>query len=98
MRQNLLFRQFTLKRAALLAILAMPWGVLSAQDLNCSILGTQTNVRAEGQAELLGDVTIQCEAADPGLIAAPWETKQVNIILNLPINVTNKGAQPRAMG
>jgi hypothetical protein len=61
-----------------------------AQDLSCSLIGTQQNVRAEGIAELLGDITIECVAADPAdVIAPPWLEKQVNIIVNLPVNVTN---------
>jgi hypothetical protein len=73
----------------LLAIGLLVAGGAFAQDLNCSLIGTQQNVRAEGKAELLGDINIVCTAADPDLGAAPWNTKQVNIIVNLPVNVTN---------
>jgi hypothetical protein len=59
-----------------------------AQDLSCSLIGTQQNVRAEGKTELLGDINIECVAVDPDA-PAPWLTKQVNIIVNLPVNVTN---------
>jgi hypothetical protein len=60
-----------------------------AQDLSCSLTGTQQNVRAEGKTELLGDIVIECVADDQDLVAAPWVSKQVNIIVNLPVNVTN---------
>ncbi len=61
-----------------------------AQDLSCSLIGTQQNVRAEGKAELLGDINIECVAADPNDVdSPPWLTQQVNIIVNLPVNVTN---------
>lgn len=74
----------------LLAIGLLVAGGAFAQDLNCSLIGTQQNVRAEGKAELLGDINISCTAADPDdLITPPWLTRQVNIIVNLPVNVTN---------
>jgi hypothetical protein len=57
-------------------------------DLSCEIFGTQQNVRAEGKTELLGDIVIECVASDP-LAPAPWDSRQVNIIVNLPVNVTN---------
>jgi len=73
----------------LLAIGLLAAGSTFAQDLSCSLTGTQQNVRAEGKTELLGDIVIECVADDPNLVAAPWLTKQVNIIVNLPVNVTN---------
>ncbi len=72
----------------LLAIGLVVAGGAFAQDLSCSLIGTQQNVRAEGKAELLGDINIECVAADPDA-PAPWLEKQVNIIVNLPVNVTN---------
>jgi hypothetical protein len=73
----------------MLAIGLMVAGGAFAQDLSCSLIGTQQNVRAEGKTELLGDINIECVAANPDLVAAPWLEKQVNIIVNLPVNVTN---------
>lgn len=73
----------------LLALGLLVAGGAFAQDLSCSLTGTQQNVRAEGKTELLGDIVIDCVADDPDLVAAPWDTKQVNIIVNLPVNVTN---------
>jgi hypothetical protein len=68
----------------------MVGGSAFAQDLTCSLIGTQQNVRAEGKTELLGDINIECVAADPAdVLAPPWVSKQVNIIVNLPVNVTN---------
>ena len=74
----------------LLALGLMVAGGAFAQsnDLSCEIFGTQQNVRAEGKAELLGDIVIECVASDPDA-AAPWDERQVNIIVNLPVNVTN---------
>ena len=73
----------------LLALGLLVAGGAFAQDLSCSLAGTLQNVRAEGKAELLGDINIECVAADDDLVAAPWPSKQVNIIVNLPVNVTN---------
>jgi len=63
-------------------------GAFAQNDLSCTIAGTQQNVRAEGKAELLGDIVIECVASEPD-DPAPWDEKQVNIIVNLPVNVTN---------
>lgn len=74
----------------LLALGLVVAGGAFAQDLSCALIGTQQNVRAEGKTELLGDINIECVAADPAdEVTPPWLTKQVNIIVNLPVNVTN---------
>ena len=65
----------------LLALGLLVAGGAFAQDLSCSLAGTLQNVRAEGKAELLGDINIECVAADDDLVAAPWPSKQVNIIV-----------------
>lgn len=56
--------------------------------LECTLLGTQHNVRAEGQAELMGDIVYTCNSSDL-LLPGPWTTFPVNIIVNLSVNVTS---------
>ncbi len=56
--------------------------------LVCLTLGTLFNARAEGQAELMGDITYICESSDVGL-PAPASFVDVNLLVQLSVPVTN---------
>ena len=74
---------------ALVALLAGFTASASAQAFSCtSSTSTQTNVRAEGYSELLGDFVLDCTGGTP---TPPNQTvPQVNVAINLDVNVTSQ--------
>jgi len=51
---------------------------------HCSVTSVPVQVRAEGVAERLGDILIQCSGANPGMVLT------ANLTVYLPVNVTNR--------
>ncbi len=74
----------------LVAIGLLVGGTAAAQTarLQCSLFETPLNVRAEGQAELLGDINYVCQSSDLGL-PGPAASVIVNMLVDLNVPVTN---------
>ena len=71
-----------------LGLLVVGGAFAQEADLVCTLQATQHNIRAEGQTELLGDIIYKCNSSNLDL-DAPWDSREVNIIVNLSVNVTN---------
>jgi len=71
-----------------LGLLVVGGAFAQEADLVCTLQATQHNIRAEGQTELLGDIIYKCNSSNLEL-DAPWDSREVNIIVNLSVNVTN---------
>ena len=75
---------------ALLAIAGIGSGVAQAQItglLTCSATAVPPVVRAEGIAELVGDIVLACQGTDA--VFAPAPAFLVNVSISLNVNVTN---------
>jgi hypothetical protein len=90
------FRTRYLVLALVLAALVGASGTLNAQgfhpgvnaSLSCVASAVPAQSRAEGIAELLGDVVVQCILSNPGAGGFP-PTVNANIAVTLNVNVTN---------
>ncbi|MEZ5367159.1 MAG: hypothetical protein R2748_33680 [Bryobacterales bacterium] len=75
---------------ALLAIAGIGSGVAQAQTIGlvtCQATAVPPVVRAEGIAELVGDIVLACTATDAAF--APTSAFLVNVSVSLNVNVTN---------
>jgi hypothetical protein len=90
------FRTRFLVLALVLAALGATSGVLNAQgfhpgvnaSLSCNAFAVPAQSRAEGIAELLGDIVVQCRLADNNTTGFP-PSINANIAVTLNVNVTN---------
>jgi hypothetical protein len=51
-------------------------GILSGQTITCSLNAGNVPVRGEGQAELIGDIILQCTQSRPGTATTVWHRRQ----------------------
>lgn len=72
----------------LLALGLLTYGAAFAQvaNLQCVVSATPATVRAEGKAELMGDIEYECTRSNG---VAPGEFVYVNILVELDVPVTN---------
>lgn len=90
------FRTSFLVLALVLAALVGASGTLQAQgfhpgvnaSLSCTAFAVPAQSRAEGIAELLGDVVVQCRLADNNTTGFP-PSVNANVAVTLNVNVTN---------
>jgi hypothetical protein len=69
-----------------IGLLAGDTAAAQTARLQCSVFGTPLNARAEGQAELLGDINYVCQSSDltlPGLAAGV--TVDLHVYLNVAV-------------
>jgi hypothetical protein len=90
------FRTRILVLALVLAALGVTSGTLNAQgfhpgvnaSLSCTAFAVPAQSRAEGIAELLGDIVVQCRLADNNTTGFP-PSINANVAVTLNVNVTN---------
>lgn len=90
------FRTRILVLALVLAALAATSGTLNAQgfhpgvnaSLSCTAFAVPAQSRAEGIAELLGDIVVQCRLQDDNTTGFP-PSINANVAVTLNVNVTN---------
>src|SRR5690348_911661 len=72
----------------LFALLALTISTAYAQTLpvsgRCAVTAVPTQVRAEGLAERMGDIILQCSGSNPGAVLTG------NLSVFLPVSVTNR--------
>jgi len=73
---------------AVVALIAVP---ASAQPLSCFAQATGTpSIRADGIAELVGDVLIKCDGGTPTAVGQPLPEVNIQIFTTNNINITSK--------